>query len=101
MERAPHPARPRAGRPVVVGARRAVAAGPDGDAAARDALEALGADAAVLLATHEPGATAGSVTTVPLPPGAHAVRRVVLVGVGDGSDRGLAHGRRGRRPRDP
>ena len=62
--------------------------GPDGDAAARAALDALGADADTLLATHEPAGTAGSVTTVPLPPGAHAVRRVLLVGTGDGSDRG-------------
>ena len=62
-----------------------IGAGPDGDAAAREALEAVGADAEVILATHEPGATAGSVTTVPLPPGAAAVRRVVLVGTADGT----------------
>ncbi len=63
-----------------------VADGPDGDAAARAALEALGTDAGTLLATHEPAATAGTVTAVPLAPGAHAVRRVLLVGIGDGSD---------------
>jgi len=62
-----------------------VGSGPDGDAAARDALEAVGADAAVLLATHEPSATAGSVTTVPLPPGTATVRRVILVGTDDGT----------------
>jgi leucyl aminopeptidase len=62
-----------------------IGAGPDGDAAARDALEAVGADAAQLLTTHEPDAAAGSVTTVPLSPGASAVRRVVLVGTGDGT----------------
>jgi len=63
-----------------------VADGPEGDVTARAALDALGADADTLLATHEPASTAGTVTAVPLPPGAHAVRRVVLVGVGDGSD---------------
>ncbi len=65
-----------------------VADGPDGDAGARAALAALGTDADQLLATHEPATTAGAVTTVPLPPGGHAVRRVVLVGVGDGSAAG-------------
>jgi leucyl aminopeptidase len=64
----------------------AVAERPDGDATARAALDALGADADAVMATHEPGATAGTVTEMPLRPGAHAVRRVVLVGVGDGSD---------------
>ena len=62
-----------------------VAEGPDGEAAARTALGRLGADADGLLATHEPAGTAGTTTTVPLPPGAHAVRRVLLVGTGDGS----------------
>ena len=62
-----------------------VGAGPDGEAVARAALEALGTDAASLLATHEPAPKAGSVTAVPLPPGSAAVRRVVLVGTGDGS----------------
>ncbi len=63
-----------------------VADGPDGDVTARAALVALGIDADTLVATHEPASTAGTVTAVPLPPGAHAVRRVVLVGVDDGSD---------------
>jgi leucyl aminopeptidase len=63
-----------------------VAEGPDGAAAARAALEVLGTDADTLLATHEPAATAGTVTAVPLAPGAHAMRRVFLVGIGDGSD---------------
>ena len=62
-----------------------VADGPEGDAAARTALTALGAGVDVLLATHEPATRAGSVTSVPLPPGSAAVRRVLLVGVGDGS----------------
>ena len=57
-----------------------------GESGARAALEALGLDAGVVLATFEPRATAGWLTTVPLPPGEHAVRRVVLVGVADGSD---------------
>ena len=63
-----------------------VADGPGGDVTARAALGALGLDAETLLATHEPASTAGTVTAVPLLPGAHAVRRVVLVGVDDGSD---------------
>ena len=57
-----------------------------GDADARAALAALGLDPDQVLATHEPRAEAGAVTTVPLPPGEHAVRRVLLVGVGGGAD---------------
>ncbi|HSF97117.1 MAG TPA: leucyl aminopeptidase family protein [Ornithinibacter sp.] len=57
-----------------------------GEAGARAALEALGVDADTALATFEPRNTAGWLTTVPLAPGAHPVRRVVLVGVADGSD---------------
>ncbi len=60
--------------------------GESGDAPVRAALGTLGLDPEAVLATHEPATTAGTVTTVPLPPGAHAVRRVLLVGVGDGSD---------------
>ncbi|GAA4411992.1 hypothetical protein GCM10023168_33390 [Fodinibacter luteus] len=60
-------------------------AGP-GDAAARATLDALGLDAEEVLATHEPGTTAGALTTVPLAPGRFAVRRVVLVGVADGTE---------------
>jgi leucyl aminopeptidase len=63
-----------------------VADGAHGQATAGAALEALGAAADTLLATHEPARTAGAVTGIPLLPGAHPVRRVVLVGVGDGSD---------------
>jgi leucyl aminopeptidase len=59
--------------------------GDDEPAAASAALRTLGLDAEDLLATHEPVSRAGSVTTVPLPPEAYAVRRVLLVGVGDGS----------------
>ena len=61
--------------------------GESGDGPARAALGALGLDPEAVLATHEPATTAGTVTAVPLRPGAHAVRRVLLVGVGDGSDR--------------
>ncbi|MFQ6172908.1 leucyl aminopeptidase family protein [Oryzobacter sp. R7] len=58
------------------------------DAAATLApLTALGLDADLVVATHEPSSTAGAVTTVPLAPGAHPVRRIVLVGSGDGSPR--------------
>ena len=78
----PHPGTAEPSDSVLVAA---VADGPHGDAGARTALAALGADADELLATHEPATTAGTVTTVPLRPGGHAVRRVVLVGVGDGS----------------
>ena len=60
--------------------------GEGGDGPARAAVTALGLDPEAVLATHEPPTTAGTVTTVPLAPGAHAVRRVLLVGVGDGSD---------------
>ncbi len=52
----------------------------------RPALDVLGLDVDELLTTHEPEGTTGTVTTVLLPPGAHAVRRVLLVGVGDRSD---------------
>ena len=62
-----------------------VGAGDDGRSAATAALSALGLDAGAVLATHDPSSTAGTVTTVPLAPGAHAVRRVHLVGTGDGS----------------
>ncbi len=51
---------------------------PDVDALLAD----LGLDPQAVRRTHEPARTAGSITTVPLLPGAHAVRRVLLVGVG-------------------
>ncbi|WP_377640888.1 leucyl aminopeptidase [Oryzobacter terrae] len=62
-----------------------VSEGDDGRATAATALTALGLDADTVLATHDPKASAGRVTTVPLAPGAHPVRRVHLVGAGDGS----------------
>ncbi|MBM6405132.1 leucyl aminopeptidase family protein [Phycicoccus sp. CSK15P-2] len=49
------------------------------------ALEAAGTDAADLLETHAPDRSVASVCTVPLRPGSAAVRRVLLVGVGDGT----------------
>ncbi len=49
------------------------------------ALVAAGLDADDLLATHEPATTAGSLTDLALRPGAHPVRRVLVVGTGDGS----------------
>ncbi len=58
--------------------------GDAGPEVALDALAFLGLDAEAVLAAHEPPTRAGAVTTVPLPPGAHAVRRVLLVGTGDG-----------------
>lgn len=70
------------------GADDSVLVAPVGDAdgaAATAALTALGLDATLVLGTHEASSAAGSVTTVPLAPGAHAVRRVLLVGTGDGS----------------
>ncbi len=57
----------------------------DDEGPARAALLGLGLDAEDVLTTHEPATRAGSVTTVPLPPDTYAVRRVLLVGVGDGS----------------
>ena len=45
----------------------------------RPALDVLGVDVDEVLATHEPEGTTGTVTTVLLPPGTHAVRRVLLV----------------------
>jgi leucyl aminopeptidase len=62
-----------------------LAEGPGGDADALASIGLLGIDAARLVATHEPVGTAGTVTAAPLPPGSCAVRRVLLVGVGDGS----------------
>src|SRR5215204_6574370 len=59
------------------------ALGDDDPADARPALDVLGLDVDEVLATHEPEGTTGTVTTVLLPPGAHTVRRVLLVGVGD------------------
>jgi leucyl aminopeptidase len=56
-----------------------------GEAVARDALTVLGLDADEVLEAHEPATTAGTVTSVPLRPGAHAARRVLLVGTGDGA----------------
>ena len=57
-----------------------------GDTSARAAIEALGLHADDVLTTFAPSTKAGAQTTIPLMPGAHAVRRVVLVGVDDGSD---------------
>ena len=62
-----------------------VADGPPGRDEATVALDVLDLDAAEVLATHEPVATAGTVTSAALPPGARAVRRVLFIGVGDGS----------------
>jgi leucyl aminopeptidase len=56
-----------------------------GPSALRAALAAAGLDADEVLATHDPEAAAGSVTTVPLRPGRYAVRRILAAGVGDGS----------------
>jgi leucyl aminopeptidase len=60
--------------------------GEGGDGPVRAAVDALGLDPEAVLATHEPASTAGTVTTVPLLPDAHGVRRVLLVGIADGSD---------------
>ncbi|WP_299440732.1 M17 family metallopeptidase [uncultured Phycicoccus sp.] len=49
------------------------------------ALTAAGLDPADVLDTHEPERTAGAVTRVSLRPGAHPARRLLLVGVGDGT----------------
>ena len=46
------------------------------------ALSLVGLDAAEVRATHEPSSEAGSVTTIPLPPGERPARKVLLVGVG-------------------
>lgn len=45
------------------------------------ALALVGLDVAGVTATHEPKSDAGSVTTIPLPPGERPARRVLLVGV--------------------
>ncbi len=47
-----------------------------------DALAAAGVDGESVIAAHEPSGDAAEVTTVPLPPGRYAVRRLVLVGLG-------------------
>jgi leucyl aminopeptidase len=49
------------------------------------ALALVGLDADVVAATHEPKAEAGSVTTIPLPPGERPARKVLLVGVAAGT----------------
>ncbi len=74
-----------------------VPAGPDAggadlalplpEAAGRDTeleqhLASVGLDLSAVRATHEPSSAAGALTTLPLLPGAHAVRRVLLVGIG-------------------
>ncbi len=58
--------------------------GGPADAVARDALAVVGLEPDAVLAAHDPARKAGAVTTVPLVPGAHAVRRVHLVGTGTG-----------------
>ncbi|MBR7742958.1 leucyl aminopeptidase family protein [Phycicoccus sp. BSK3Z-2] len=67
-----------------------------------DALAAAGLDGALVLATHEPARGAGEVTTVALPPGQGPVRRVLLVGAGEGSadDLRTAGAAAGRATRD-
>ena len=78
------PTGPTGGDPILV-----VAVGDDiglGTDEARAALTDVGLDADDVLATHEPPPTAGHVTTVALAPGRFPVRRVLLVGVGDGGD---------------
>ncbi|WP_346767618.1 leucyl aminopeptidase family protein [Knoellia koreensis] len=65
------------------------------------ALALVGLDAEVVAATYEPSAKAGDTTTIPLPPGERAARRVLLVGVGGGRPEdlraaGAAVGRAGR-----
>jgi leucyl aminopeptidase len=60
---------------------------------AADGLAVLGVDPGDIMATYEPGTGAGVVTTVPLRPGDHAARRVLLVGTGTGTpDDGRAAG---------
>ncbi|MEO5608050.1 MAG: leucyl aminopeptidase family protein [Ornithinibacter sp.] len=49
------------------------------------ALSALGLDPVEVRLTHEPKAAAGVLTSVPLLPGAHRVRRLLLVGIGAGT----------------
>jgi len=56
---------------------------PSGEVA--EALALVGLDAEQVQATHEPQTRAGATTTIPLPPGERAARRVLLVGVGGGS----------------
>ena len=48
-------------------------------------LALVGLDAVTVAETYEPKPEAGAVTTIPLPPGERPARRVLLVGVGDGS----------------
>lgn len=50
---------------------------------ARDALVACGFDPGELLETHEPGTKVGTVTQIRMPRGQQAVRRLVLVGLGE------------------
>jgi leucyl aminopeptidase len=58
---------------------------PDGGVpptgATAQALALVGLDAAEVSATYEPRSEAGSVTTIPLPPGERPARKVLLVGV--------------------
>ncbi|HEY7718311.1 MAG TPA: leucyl aminopeptidase family protein [Pedococcus sp.] len=50
-----------------------------------DALALVGLDPAAVVAAHEPSASAGDVTTVPLVPGERPARTLLLVGVGAGT----------------
>ncbi len=61
-----------------------VPVGGAADAVARDARAVLGLDPDEVVAVHEPEGGRGATTTVALPPGERAVRRIHLVGLGEG-----------------
>jgi len=74
-----------AGADVLAVPVRAGAEGPVPGAGAQDLARGYGLDLDAHLALDEAKGEVGEVVSVPLPAGAHGVRRVLLVGVGDGS----------------
>ena len=77
------------------------AGGLSAEGVTAEALALVGLEVVEVTATHEPSATVGAVTRIPLPPGERAARTVLLVGTGEASpadlrEAGAALGRAAR-----